>query len=133
MFRRYRDLWLSGAPGPSGVSAPRQYCLTLSLKDDEELIREYEEYHKPGNVWPEVTDGIRATGILDMQIYRLGLQLIMVMTVSDTFSFEKKSLQESLNPKVLEWERLMEKFQNKAEGEGGKWQEVENIFDLSKH
>jgi len=27
----------------------------------------------------------------------------------------------------------MEKFQNKADGEGGKWQEVENIFDLTKH
>jgi L-rhamnose mutarotase len=115
------------------MSGPRQFCLTLDLRDNVDLVREYEEYHKPGNVWPEVIDGIRATGILDMQIYRSGLQLIMVMTVSDTFSFEKKSLQDSLNPKVVEWERLMEKFQNKADGEGGKWQEVENIFDLTKH
>ena len=115
------------------MSTPQQYCLTLTLKDDDELIREYEEYHKPGNVWPEVIDSIRDAGILDMQIYRSGLQLIMVMTVSDTFSFKDKSIQDSLNPKVVEWERLMEKFQNKADGEGGKWQEVENIFDLTKH
>jgi len=115
------------------MSGPRQFCLTLDLRDNVDLVREYEEYHKPGNVWPEVIDGIRAAGILDMQIYRSGLQLIMVMTVSDTFSFEKKALRDSLNPKVVEWERLMEKFQNKADGEGGKWQEVENIFDLTKH
>ena len=102
------------------MSGPRHFCLTLDLRDNVDLVREYEEYHKPGNVWPEVIDGIRAAGILDMQIYRSGLQLIMVMTVSDTFSFEKKSLQDSLNPKVVEWERLMEKFQNKADGEGGK-------------
>ena len=68
-----------------------------------------------------------------MQIYRSGLQLIMVMTVSDTFSFEDKSLEDSLNPRVVEWERLMEKFQNKAQGVDSKWQEVANIFELSKH
>ena len=115
------------------MSSPRQYCLTLNLRDDDALIREYEEYHKPGNVWPEVIDSIREAGILDMQIYRSGLQLIMVMTVSETFSFEDKSLRDSLNPKVVEWERLMEKFQNKAEGECSKWREVRNIFELSKH
>ena len=57
-------------------------------------------------------------------------QLIMVMTVSDSFSFDDKALQDSLNPKVLEWERLMETFQNKAEGVDSKWQEVRNIFQL---
>ena len=86
------------------MSTPRQYCLTLNLRDDDALIREYEAYHRPGNVWPEVIDSIQAAGILDMQIYRSGLQLIMVMTVSDAFSFEDKALQDSLNPKVAEWE-----------------------------
>ena len=52
------------------------------------------------------------------------------MTVSDSFSFDDKALQDSLNPKVLEWERLMETFQNKAEGVDSKWQEVRNIFQL---
>jgi L-rhamnose mutarotase len=115
------------------MSTPRQFCLTLNLQDDNDLIREYEEYHKPGNVWPEVVDSIREAGILDMQIYRSGLQLTMVMTVSNAFSFEDKALKDSLNPKVMEWERLMEKFQNRAEGVDSKWQEVANIFELSKH
>ena len=115
------------------MSAPRQYCLTLDLRDEPELIGEYERYHKSGNVWPEVIDSIRAAGILDMQIYRSGLQLIMVLIVSDTFSFEEKERQDRVSPKVLEWERLMERFQNKPAGEDGKWQQVGNIFDLSKH
>ena len=113
------------------MSTPRQYCLTLNLRDDDALIREYETYHRPGNVWPEVIDSIRASGILDMQIYRSGFQLIM--TVSDAFSFEDKAFEDSLNPKVTEWERLMEKFQLSGENEENKWQEVENIFQLSKH
>ena len=115
------------------MSTPRQYCLTLTLKEDDELIREYEEYHKPGSVWPEVIDSIREAGILDMQIYRSGLQLIMIMTVSDAFSFEDKALRDSRNSKVAEWEQLMEKFQNKEQGVKSKWQAVANIFELSKH
>jgi len=55
------------------------------------------------------------------------------MTVSDTFSFENRSIQDSLNPKVVEWEQLMNKFQKKAEVIDSKWQVVPNIFELSKH
>jgi len=113
----------------------RQFCLTLDLRDDEELIREYEQYHQPGYAWPEVIDSIRSSGILDMQIFRSGTQLVMVMTVSDSFSFEDKARRDSQNPKVMEWERLMTKFQ-RADAEASadaKWQEMRNIFDLKQH
>ncbi len=113
----------------------RQYCLTLNLIDDEDLIREYEQYHQPGYAWPEVIDSIRNSGILDLQIYRTGTLLVMVMTVTDSFSFEDKARRDSQNPKVIEWERLMTKFQRAAEDASAdeKWQTVNNIFDLSKH
>ena len=113
----------------------RQYCLTLDLRDDEELIREYEQYHQPGYAWPEVINNIRNSGILDMQIYRSGTQLVMVMTVTDSFSFEAKARLDSQNPRVIEWERLMTKFQ-RADADAGadaKWQKMRNIFDLKKH
>jgi len=115
------------------MSTARQYCLTLNLKDDDELIREYEDYHKPGSVWPEVVDSIGEAGILDMQIYRSGLQLIMVMMVSDAFSFDDKALKDSLNPKVVEWERLMTRFQRVDKDSNGKWRDVANIFNLKEH
>ena len=113
----------------------RQYCLTLDLHDDEDLIREYEQYHQPGYVWSEVINSIRNSGILDMQIYRSGTQLVMVMTVTDSFSFEAKARQDSQNPRVIEWERLMTKFQ-RADADAGadaKWHKMHNIFDLKKH
>jgi len=113
----------------------RQFCLTLDLHDDEELIREYEEYHQPGKAWPEVIDSIRSSGILDMQIYRSGTQLVMVMTVSDSFSFEDKARRDSQNPKVIAWERLMTRFQ-RAEADSSadaKWRKMRNIFDLKQH
>lgn len=45
----------------------KRYCQTLKLKDNEELISSYISVHE--NVWPEVLQGMRQVGILDMQIY----------------------------------------------------------------
>jgi L-rhamnose mutarotase len=117
------------------MQTQRQFCLTLDLRDDEELIREYEEFHQPGNTWVEVIDSIRSSGILDMQIYRSGTQLVMVMTVSDSFSFEDKARRDSQNPKIIAWERLMTKFQRAGADSSAdaKWQKMQNIFDLRQH
>ena len=45
----------------------QQYALTLDLKDDPQLIVEYEKYHK--QVWPEVLAAIRHVGIQEMKIF----------------------------------------------------------------
>lgn len=118
-----------------GATPNRQFCLTLDLRDDEDLIREYEQYHQPGHTWPEVIDSIRRSGILDMQIYRAGTQLVMVMTVTGSFSFEEKNLMDRQNPKVVQWERLMTRFQLAAadSSAGAKWKKMQSIFDLSQH
>lgn len=112
-----------------------RYCLTLELQDDEELIRQYEQYHQPGNVWPEILDSIRGAGIENMQIFRLGTQLVMVLDVAPHFSFEAKGKLDSVNPKVQEWERLMERFQrvDSTQANAGKWQVMEQIFQLDAH
>lgn len=118
-----------------GATPNRQFCLTLDLRDDEDLIREYEQHHQPGHTWPEVIDSIRRSGILDMQIYRAGTHLVMVMTVTGSFSFKEKNLMDRENPKVVQWERLMTRFQLAAaeSSAGAKWKKMKNIFDLSRH
>lgn len=110
----------------------RKYCLALDLKDDPDLIEEYIRYHAPGNVWPEVLESIRASGILNMQIYRTGNRLFMVLEVDDQFSFEKKSALDSANQKVQEWEELMWKFQQPLpwSRKGEKWILMDKIFEV---
>ena len=108
----------------------RRYCLALDLKDDAGLIAEYERYHQ--EVWPEITRSIRESGIEDMEIYRVGDRLFMVMEVSDDFSFEAKADADRAKPRVQEWEALMGKFQQPVPGAmpGEKWLQMERIFKL---
>jgi L-rhamnose mutarotase len=108
----------------------RRYCLALDLKDDPELIRQYESYHRPDGIWSEILTHLRQVGIESMEIYRTGNRLFMIMEVNADFSFERKAQMDEANPKVAEWETLMWNFQQAlpwAEP-GEKWIGMESIF-----
>jgi len=109
----------------------KRYCLTLDLKDDPKLIEEYEEHHK--KVWPEIVHSIKGAGIENMEIWRLGTRLFMIMEVNDEFSFEKKQAADKSNGKVQEWEELMWKYQQPLAGasKGEKWMLMKKIFELT--
>ncbi len=109
----------------------RRYCQALDLADDPVLIEEYQRYHR--EIWPEITAHLRRYGIADMEIYRLGNRLMMVMETTEDFDsglFERRSLED---PKVCEWEALMWKYQRPTPWTpaGEKWVEMEKIFSLA--
>ncbi len=108
----------------------KRYCLALDLVDDPVLIAEYEAYHKA--VWPEIIASIKNAGITNMEIYRLGNRLFMIMDTTDLFSFEIKSAMDAGNPKVEAWEQLMWKYQQALPQakQGEKWMLMEKIFQL---
>ncbi|WP_343691563.1 L-rhamnose mutarotase [Chitinophaga sp.] len=110
----------------------KRYCLALDLKEDPQLIAEYEYWHKAENGWPEVRKSILDAGITDMQIYRTGNRLMMIMETIDQFDAAAKSAADAANPKVQEWEQLMWKFQRPLPWakEGEKWLVMEQIFQL---
>ena len=110
----------------------KRYCLALDLTDDPKLIEEYERWHKAENIWPEIKKSITDAGITDMQIYRTGNRLFMIMETTDYYSGEKKTEMDSANPKVQAWEQLMWKFQQPLPwaGNGEKWVLMNKIFQL---
>ena len=110
----------------------KRYCLTLNLKNEPALIRQYEEYHKA--VWPEIIRSIKDSGIENMEIYRLNTKLFMIMEVNGDFSFEKKAAADKDNNKVQEWEELMWKYQEALPGaaKDEKWIMMNKIFDLKE-
>jgi len=107
----------------------KRYCLALDLKDDDALIKEYEQHHK--EVWPEILQSIMESGIEKMEIYRTGNRLFMIMRTDEGFSFEYKANADATNAKVREWETLMWKYQQALPGSkpGEKWVLMEKIFD----
>ncbi len=108
----------------------KRYSLTLDLKNDPELIRQYEEHHK--RVRPEIISSIKDAGIENMELYRHETRLFMIMEVGDDFSFEKKQKADAENEKVQEWETLMWNYQQPLPGstEGEKWKLMDKIFEL---
>lgn len=109
----------------------RRYCLALDLKDDLESIKQYEWYHSPEGVWPEVLDSIKESGIELMQIYRTGNRLFMILEVAENFSFGEKEKLDAANPRIQEWEVLMWEFQKPLPWarEGQKWVLMDKIFE----
>jgi L-rhamnose mutarotase len=108
----------------------RRFCFTLDLKNDPALIAEYRKHHE--KIWPEITESIKNSGIVDMEIYLLGTRMFMIMEVNESFTFEKKARADQRDPKVQEWEQLMWKFQQALHqaNPGEKWLRMERIFKL---
>lgn len=106
----------------------KRYCQTLTLVDDEELIAKYVEAH--AHVWPEIIAGQRAVGIVDMQIYRRGRSLFMIMDTVDDFDFDRDMARLAGLPRQAEWEAYVAQFQGCAAdaSSADKWQLMERIF-----
>jgi L-rhamnose mutarotase len=107
-----------------------RFCLTLDLAEDPKSIEEYEAFHAPGAAWPEVTQHDKDCGIYNIEIFRTGNRMIMMLETEDNFSFEKKSIQDAANPKIAEWEELMWKYQQAVPWAkpGEKWVLMKRIF-----
>lgn len=106
----------------------KRYCQTLTLVDDEEMIAKYVEVH--AHVWPEVIAGQREVGIIDMQIYRRGRNLFMIMDTVDDFDFERDMARLATLPRQAEWEAYVAQFQGfpADASSADKWQPMERIF-----
>lgn len=107
-----------------------RYCFALDLVNDQELIQEYDRWHR--EVWPEVIASIKTAGIEQMEIYRYQNRLMMIMEVNSTFNAQRKAEMDLTNERVQEWEMLMWKYQQAIPGgkPGEKWVLMNKIFQL---
>ena len=110
----------------------KRYCRTMDLRNNPELIAEYKLRHSKDKIWPEILEGIRSVGILEMEIYILGTRLFMI--VETPLDFDWDSAMEKLAglPRQQEWEDYMAIFQCSEPGSTSseKWQPMERMFYL---
>ncbi|OAI43708.1 hypothetical protein AYO42_05810 [Rhizomicrobium sp. SCGC AG-212-E05] len=107
----------------------RRLCFALDLVDDAAKIAEYEAFHAPGGVWPQIVDDIRAQGIEGMEIWRSGTRMVMIATVADDYPRARH-----IPAQYDEWESLMWTFQQALPhaAPGEKWVPMTQIFDLAQ-
>jgi len=112
----------------------KRYCKILTQKDDPELIKQYKNVHGINNAWPEITQGMKDVGIIDMEIYIHGNILFMIMDTTADFDHEKAMTVLATKPRQKEWERFVSKFQN-TDSEataGGKWTLMDRIYEMDQ-
>ncbi|HTV86886.1 MAG TPA: L-rhamnose mutarotase [Dyella sp.] len=108
-------------------------CLyyALDLRDDAQAIAEYERWHQPQNIWPEIVASIRAAGIEQMEIFRTGNRLVMAVQVPDDYD---AAATRASDAKSQAWEALMDRYQQRLPWSepGQKWVPMTRIFSLAQ-
>lgn len=112
----------------------KRYCKTMELEDDPGLIEKYKEVHAKENVWPEISQGMKEVGILDMEIYISGNRLFMIMDTVIDFDHEEAMEELAGKPRQQEWEAYVSSFQKTDEDATAdeKWQLMERIYKLDQ-
>ncbi|MCE4565258.1 L-rhamnose mutarotase [Maribellus sp. CM-23] len=110
----------------------KRYCKTLQLENDPQSMEAYRKVHAPGAVWPEITQGMREVGIIDMEIYLHENTLFMIMETVVDFDHETAMTELASKPRQTEWEAYVSQFQ-KASGSASaddKWNVMEKIYKM---
>ena len=110
----------------------KRYVQTLDLRDDPDMIAEYRKWHSEEFHWKEIRDGIKAVGILEMEIYILGTRLVMIVDAPEDFDWQSAMDQLATLPRQAEWEAFVAKLQGcRPEARSDeKWQMMERMFYL---
>ena len=119
-----------GYPSKRHAVPTQRYCQTLDLRDDPQLVAEYRRRHGAEQIWPEIPAGIRAVGILEMEIYILGTRLFMIVETPVDFDWERAMTRLGTLPRQQEWEEYMSLFQLAEPGMSSaeKWRPMEPMF-----
>ncbi len=123
-----------GYPSNLYTFPTKRYCQTLQLKNDPEMIAEYVRRHSESEAWPEIRQGIREVGILEMEIYIKDNLLFMIVETPMDFDWESAMKRLNTLPRQAEWEAYMALLQgadpNASSDE--KWQLMDRMFYLYK-
>jgi L-rhamnose mutarotase len=113
----------------------KRYCKTLQLENDAALINEYKRLHAMGNTWPEITQGMKEVGIIDMEIYLDGTTLFMIMDTMQNFDHDKAMTKLAMLPRQSEWEATVSKYQKTSVSSSAKdkWKLIERIYKLDQN
>jgi hypothetical protein len=102
----------------SNASELEHILLTTNLVADEQLQKEYLDYHATQfEKWPEVSKGFCNANFQQLLIYKNGRQLILVISIPKGKSLDELNPKTTENnPRVNDWNTIMQKYQTGIEG-----------------
>ena len=89
----------------------KRYCKMLSLKPEESSIERYKEIHDVGAVWPEIIEGMREVGILDMELYLSKSTAFMIMDIKADNDHDQMMAELATKERQKEWEKFVSDYQ----------------------
>lgn len=92
--------------------------LTASLVADTSMQQQYVAHHATlPEQWPEVEQGFCNASFQQLQVFRNGRQLVLVISIPHGASFEKLNAETTRNnPRANDWNSLMRRFQTGLPG-----------------
>ncbi len=110
----------------------KRYVQAMNLSDDPELIKEYRRIHSEQYSWPEIRQGIRAVGILEMELYICGTTVVMIVDTPVDFNWKEAMARLATLPRQQEWEDTVAEAQKSPQGatSAQKWHLMERFFYL---
>jgi len=105
--------------------------LSANLVKDLKLQQEYLNYHATQfQKWPEVSQGFCNAGFQQLLVFKNGRQLMLVISIPKGASLDKLNpLTTKNNPRVIDWNNRMKKYQEGIEGtkRGEVWVFFKNV------
>ncbi|MCW3093765.1 MAG: L-rhamnose mutarotase [Ferruginibacter sp.] len=92
--------------------------LTANLVANENLQKEYLNYHATQfTKWPELSKGFCNANFQQVLVYKSGRQLMLVISIPKGSSLDELNPKTTENnPRVIEWNNLMKKYQEGIQG-----------------
>lgn len=113
-----------------------RHCFALDLVDETSSIRAYEEWHQPGKTPSEVIAFFRSQGVEDLQIYRTGNRLFMILDLEDKVGMSEFAGAGAANSDMQAWADRMSAFQQSiaaAHSSSPSWVAMSKLFNLKEH
>jgi len=110
----------------------KRYVQFLEIKNVPEMISQYRYWHSEGHHWQEIREGIKAVGILEMEIYMHNNQLVMIVDAPADLDWQEAMRRLTTLPRQVEWEAFVARFQGcRTDARSDeKWKPAERIFRL---
>lgn len=105
----------------------------MDLKDDPETLSAYDRAHSIGQTPVEIVEAQCRHGIDEMEIFRIGNRLVMVLDTNEAFDPDGLEGERLTQDVVDRWHMRMIELQRPPFESGEAWPEARRVFRQSDH